>query len=234
MLMYKIGAFDDVDDFLRAVGKTRGVLKKGGVPDMLAAARVVLNDWNGGRIPYYTTPPTRGDAKDRKHAAAEVVGDWGKEFDAEKVFKDEENAVIAGLPELDDADVEFVPAETAGVAQLDAAVEEAESESEGDEEEMEEDEEEEEEEEDEMDKTASGAVEAALERAAGKARREGTGADEKKAQYARSKVLYGAEGQLNPNQNRAAKKKAKKLKAAIAKAGGEDDSGSDFEWEEQE
>jgi len=85
-----------------------------------------------------------------------------------------------------------------------------------------------------MDKTASGAVEAALERAAGKARREGTGADEKKAQYARSKVLYGAEGQLNPNQSRAAKKKAKKLKAAIAKAGGEDDSGSDFEWEEQE
>ena len=85
MLMYKIGAFDDVG-LLRAVGKTRGVLK-GGVPDMLAAARVVLNDWNGGRIPYYTTPPARGDAVDRKHAAAEVVGDWRKEFDAEKVFQ---------------------------------------------------------------------------------------------------------------------------------------------------
>ena len=185
MLMYKIGAFDDVDAFLRAVGKTRGVLKKGGVPDMLAAARVVLNDWNGGRIPYYTTPPARGDAVDRKHAAAEVVGDWGKEFDAEKVFEDEENAVIAGLPELDDADVEFVPAQTAGVAQLDAAGEEAASDSEGGEEEMEEEEEEEEASEDEMDQTASGATEAALDRAAGKARREGTGADEKKAQYAR-------------------------------------------------
>ena len=233
MLMYKIGAFDDVDDFLRAVGKTRGVLKKGGVPDMLAAARVVLNDWNGGRIPYYTTPPERGEAEDKRHAAAEVVGDWGKEFDAEKVFRDEENAVIAGLPELDDADVEFVPAETAGVAQLDAAGEEPASDSDDGEETMEaEEEEEEEDDEDEMDATASGAVEAALERAAGKARREGTGADEKKAQYARSKVLYGAEGQLNPNQTRAAKKKAKKIKAAVAKAGGEDDSGSDFEWEE--
>ena len=235
MLMYKIGAFEDVDDFLRAVGKARGVLKKGGVPDMLAAARVVLSDWNGGRIPYYTTPPERGDAKDRKHAAAEVVGDWGKEFDAEKVFRDEENAVIAGLPELDDADVEFVPAETAGVAQLDAAGDEpGASDSDGGEEAMEEEEASEDESEDEMDATASGAVEAALERAAGKARREGTGADEKKAQYARSKVLYGAEGQLNPNQTRAAKKKAKKIKAAVAKAGGEDDSGSDFEWEEQE
>ena len=214
MLMYKIGAFDDVDAFLRAVGKTRGVLKKGGVPDMLAAAC------------FLSTASPR--------AAAEVVGDWGKEFDAEKVFEDEENAVIAGLPELDDADVEFVPAQTAGVAQLDAAGEEAASDSEGGEEGMEEEEEEEEASEDEMDQTASGATEAALDRAAGKARREGTGADEKKAQYARSKVLYGAEGQLNPNQTRAAKKKAKKIKAAVAKAGGEDDSGSDFEWEERE
>ena len=85
-----------------------------------------------------------------------------------------------------------------------------------------------------MDNTASGAVEAALEKAAGKAKREGTGADDKKASYARSKVLYGAEGQLNPNQSRAAKKKVKKIKAAVAKTGGEDDDGSDFEWEEQE
>jgi|TARA_B110000977_G_scaffold82119_1_gene109698 nuclear GTP-binding protein len=233
MLMYKIGTFDDVDAFLRNVAAVRGVLKKGGVPDMLAAARVVLNDWNSGRIPYYTTPPTRGDAKDRKHAVAEVVGDWSLEFDAEKVFADEENAVIAGLPELDDADVDFVSSTTAGVAQLDAAGEEAESESEEDA--MEEDEEsEDDEEEDEMDNTASGAVEAALEKAAGKAKREGTGADDKKASYARSKVLYGAEGQLNPNQSRAAKKKVKKIKAAVAKTGGEDDDGSDFEWEEQE
>jgi nuclear GTP-binding protein len=233
MLIYKIGKFDDVDDFLRNVGKVRGVLKRGGVPDVLAAARVVLNDWNGGRIPYYTTPPTRGDAMDRKHAVSEVVNDWGKEFDAEKVFKDEENAVIAGLPELDDADVDFVQSNSAGVARLDAAGEEAESDSED---EMEEDveEEDEEDEEDEMDETASGAVEVALERAAGRARKEGTGADEKKAQYARSKVLYGADGQLNPNQNRAAKKKAKKIKAAVAKSGGGDESGSDFEWEEQE
>ena len=30
------------------------------------------------------------------------------------------------------------------------------------------------------------------------------------------------------------KKASAKAKAAVAKAGGEDDSGSDFEWEEQE
>jgi nuclear GTP-binding protein len=72
--------------------------------------RVVLNDWNSGRIPYYTTPPKRGSKADRKHAAAEVVTDWAKEFNADKVFAAEESAVIAGLPGGDDADVEFVTA----------------------------------------------------------------------------------------------------------------------------
>ena len=65
---------------------------------MVAAARIVLNDRNSGRIPYYTTPPKRGTKADRKHATAEVVTDWSKEFNAEKVFAEEENAVIAGLP----------------------------------------------------------------------------------------------------------------------------------------
>ena len=65
---------------------------------MVAAARIVLNDWNGGRIPYYTTPPKRGTKADRKHATAEVVTNWSKEFNADKVFAEEENAVIAGLP----------------------------------------------------------------------------------------------------------------------------------------
>ena len=84
-----------------------------------------------------------------------------------------------------------------------------------------------------MDGTDAGRTEAALERA-GKGRKEGTGADEKKAAYQRAKVLYGAEGQRNPALERAAKKKAKKIKNAVARAelAGGDDSGSDFEWED--
>ena len=233
MLMYKVGKFEDVDDFLRQVGRLQGKLKKGGVPDMLAAARIVLNDWNGGKIPYYTNPPERGDAKDKKHQVAEVVTNWGAEFDADKVFAEEENAVIAGLPDEDDADVEFVPSKTAGVAVMDAVEAEDDDDEEEEEEAMDDDEEEEEDdEEDEMDRTDAGATEAALERAT-RGRKEGTGADEKKAAYHRSKVLYGAEGQLNPAQMRANKKKAKKIKLAVAKSGGDgDDDGSDFEWED--
>lgn len=48
MGIYKIARFDGVDEFLRSVAFARGKLKKGGVADPEAAARVVLMDWNQG------------------------------------------------------------------------------------------------------------------------------------------------------------------------------------------
>ena len=107
-----------------------------------------------------------------------------------------------------------------------------------DDENMDDDDEEEEDDMEPEDLGAAGATEAALARVTRGQKKEGTGADAVKAAYARNKVLYGAEGQLNPNQARAAKKKAKRVKAATARSGGGggddggDESGSDFEWED--
>jgi nuclear GTP-binding protein len=42
----------------------------------------VLQDWNGGVIPFYTLPPSRGN---EEHESAAVVAGWAAEFDAEKV-----------------------------------------------------------------------------------------------------------------------------------------------------
>ena len=47
-----------------------------------AAARIVLQDWNDGRIPFFTRPPKRDD---HGEAAAAIVPTWGAEFDAEAV-----------------------------------------------------------------------------------------------------------------------------------------------------
>ena len=131
----------------------------------------------------------------------------------------------------DDEGGEAVVLEAHTVTDAEQAKEEEEEEEDDDDDAMEA--EESEEEADEMDGTDAGRTEAALERA-GKGRKEGTGADEKKAAYQRAKVLYGAEGQRNPALERAAKKKAKKIKNAVARAelAGGDDSGSDFEWED--
>jgi len=46
--LYKVPSFSSVDDFLQKVATIRGKLKKGGVVDVEAAARIVLHDWNEG------------------------------------------------------------------------------------------------------------------------------------------------------------------------------------------
>ena len=46
--LYKVPSFSSVDDFLQKVATLRGKLKKGGVVDVEAAARIVLHDWNEG------------------------------------------------------------------------------------------------------------------------------------------------------------------------------------------
>lgn len=46
--LYKIASFETVDDFLYKVATVRGKLKKGGLVDIDAAARIVLHDWNEG------------------------------------------------------------------------------------------------------------------------------------------------------------------------------------------
>ena len=61
-----------------------GRLKKGGVPDQMIAARIVLNDWNTGKIKYFTYPPDNQQspsiANDEAIEEAEIVCEFAKEF----------------------------------------------------------------------------------------------------------------------------------------------------------
>jgi len=98
MELYTIPRFEGVDDFLRAVATRRGKLKRGGVPDSLAAARMVLTDWNGGRIPFCTLPP----ARDSAHDAAAVVPAFSADFDVAAI-----NSAVIGV-EAAAADAAFV------------------------------------------------------------------------------------------------------------------------------
>ena len=80
--------------FLYLVASTSGLLRRGGVPDTVAAARMVLNDWNGGKIPYYTEPP---ESKEYLNDEAEIVQEWGAEFNLEDAIKNEKSLVIDAL-----------------------------------------------------------------------------------------------------------------------------------------
>jgi len=54
---YGIQEFTDHEDFLTKMAKRYGRLLKKGEPDLVTVAKMVLNDWQRGKIPYYTEPP---------------------------------------------------------------------------------------------------------------------------------------------------------------------------------
>jgi nuclear GTP-binding protein len=57
LIQYEIADFSTTVEFLTNVAFRRGKLGKGGIPDIEGAARLVLQDWNAGRIQYFTMPP---------------------------------------------------------------------------------------------------------------------------------------------------------------------------------
>ena len=68
---YEIWSWTDATDFLTKLATRTGKLHKGGEPDISTAARMVLQDWLRGRIPYFVPPPR----------AERGVGDDGDEGD---------------------------------------------------------------------------------------------------------------------------------------------------------
>merc|ERR1712037_190925 len=75
MLQYGIGTFADASEFLAKLAISLGKLRKGGVPDRETAARMVLADWNSGKIKYCTHPP-----EEVKQTSSEIVTQFDSEF----------------------------------------------------------------------------------------------------------------------------------------------------------
>merc|ERR1712106_652633 len=53
---YKIDMWNTADEFMEAFARRAGKLMKGGEPDMNAVAKMILNDWQRGKIPYFVPP----------------------------------------------------------------------------------------------------------------------------------------------------------------------------------
>ncbi|KAJ4850984.1 Guanine nucleotide-binding protein-like nsn1 [Turnera subulata] len=103
--LYKIPEFDSVDDFLQKVATVRGRLKKGGIVDVEAAARIVLHDWNEGKIPYYTMPPA---VVQEEPSEAKIVSELGKEFNLDEIYSSQ-TSFIGSLKSVNDFNPVEVP-----------------------------------------------------------------------------------------------------------------------------
>jgi len=113
MVKYKIPAFSSSQEFLCHVARRRGKLLKGGVPDYVDAARIVLTDWNSGQLPYFTIPPAVETKADVEHHTASIVSSFSKEFDLEALLKEADNSSLTVLPSIasttEDAFVQLDP-----------------------------------------------------------------------------------------------------------------------------
>lgn len=54
---YKIDSWENAEDFLEKLAFRTGKLLKGGEPDLQTVGKMVLNDWQRGRIPFFVKPP---------------------------------------------------------------------------------------------------------------------------------------------------------------------------------
>ncbi|NXF31209.1 NOG2 protein, partial [Nyctibius bracteatus] len=54
---YKIDSWKDTEEFLEKLAARTGKLLKGGEPDTRTVSKMVLNDWQRGRIPFFVKPP---------------------------------------------------------------------------------------------------------------------------------------------------------------------------------
>ncbi|CAN9513839.1 unnamed protein product [Ophioblennius macclurei] len=64
---YRIPTWTSAEDFLEKLAFRTGKLLKGGEPDLATVSKMVLNDWQRGRIPFFVKPPgPEGDQEEEK------------------------------------------------------------------------------------------------------------------------------------------------------------------------
>ncbi|KAH8293734.1 hypothetical protein KR054_003586, partial [Drosophila jambulina] len=90
--MYDITSYDTFEEFFAKKAARMGKFLKKGVPDVVAAARSVLNDWNTGKIKYCTQPPEVQEAQ-TVHISASIVHSEAREFDVEN-FESMETEIL--------------------------------------------------------------------------------------------------------------------------------------------
>ncbi|XP_013924563.1 PREDICTED: guanine nucleotide-binding protein-like 3 [Thamnophis sirtalis] len=93
MLHYNIPDYRNSLEFLTLLAQKRGMLKKGGFPDTEGAAKLLLCDWTGAKVSYYSRPPEPWVLS--PHLSKEGVATIQEDFNFEELEEDNKNTVNA-------------------------------------------------------------------------------------------------------------------------------------------
>ncbi|XP_073758991.1 nucleolar GTP-binding protein 2 isoform X2 [Callorhinus ursinus] len=91
---YKIDSWENAEDFLEKLAFRTGKLLKGGEPDLQTVGKMVLNDWQRGRIPFFVKPPNA-----EPPAASQLPSSSSLEVATETSQKNAEEEVTATVGE---------------------------------------------------------------------------------------------------------------------------------------
>lgn len=135
--MYKLTSWTDPNDFIDQVSKRTGKLLKGGEPDINAVSKMILNDWQRGKLPFFVPPPVPEELKEMKETLQTENGDKKKfepklaqdfskirvdlQYEGDDVQPLEEQSLEAGIPSDDEGDEDDVE-EEAPVEETEATV----------------------------------------------------------------------------------------------------------------
>lgn len=95
--IYGVTSWINTEDFVSQVAVKYGKLGKGGDPDLTSTAKIILMDWQRGKIPYYIIPSDfdsylntgeEGDNKN-KEIGIEQSNDELKQFSGDNIFDEE-------------------------------------------------------------------------------------------------------------------------------------------------
>ncbi len=109
MMTYNVPAFPTGPEgcmtFLAMIARSKGRVLKGGIPDKVMAGRLVIKDWNKGKIPYYSVPPTdKVDATASSVGGAKILNQFSEKFDINKILEDHDNELMQELDDVDEMD----------------------------------------------------------------------------------------------------------------------------------
>ncbi|XP_071611794.1 guanine nucleotide-binding protein-like 3 [Heliangelus exortis] len=93
MMYYNIPDFRNTEEFLTLLAQKRSMLKKGGVPDMENAAKLLLCDWTGAKISYHSQPP--GSQKPPPYLTEDKIAEMQACFNLKNLEEENNNTIQA-------------------------------------------------------------------------------------------------------------------------------------------
>ena len=102
---YDVGNFETATDFLEILARKGGRLLKGGEADVDGAAKMVLNDFVRGKIPWFTPPPVQEGQEGQQGVEGRkgMLGEMGK---VKMNVLDDDAAIESADVEMDEEEFE--------------------------------------------------------------------------------------------------------------------------------